>query len=82
MSEGGPFSAGHILSVAFSTPPVARLLPHATSDEAPWDDLASKLVPESISACVIAEAPPYAVGDVVNGAVAAFLHQPAGGRHG
>jgi hypothetical protein len=62
LTPGGPYRIGAILSVAFVTPDAGRLAPH----DAPSDVIEprdhSDLIPETISACVLRAAGPYAAG--------------------
>jgi hypothetical protein len=62
LTPGGPYRIGSTLSVAFVTPDVGRLAAH----DAPADVIEprdpSDLIPETISACVLRAAGPYAAG--------------------
>jgi hypothetical protein len=62
LTPGGPYRIGTTLSVAFVAPDVGRLAAH----DAPSDPIVprdpSDLIPDTISACVVRAAGPYAEG--------------------
>lgn len=64
LTPGGPYAAGDVLSVAFAVPTIGRLVAHAGLDVRAHDAF-PMLVPETISACVMHAAPPYAQGDIL-----------------
>jgi hypothetical protein len=64
LTSAGPFAQGDAVSIAFVSPTVARLLPHAARAISPGGG-DTALLPETLSARVVVDAGPYAEGDVL-----------------
>jgi hypothetical protein len=66
-SAGGPYAENDILSLAFATPSVCRIVRHGESQVtvrgADTSHGAESIVPDTISASIIVAAGPYAAGD-------------------
>ena len=65
LTAAGPFRVGQMISIAFATPTVGRLVPHDAQPLVQADSLDGAMVPETMSATVTYAAGPYGVGDVL-----------------